>query len=104
MQPSLKEYLSGKKFILHTHHIVLGHFSRVRLFATSWTVARQALSTGFSRQEYWSGLPHPPPEDLPDPDTELVARMSPALAGWFFTASVTWEAQSVSHSIVSESL
>ena len=37
-------------------------FSHVRLFATLWTVARQApLSMGFSRQEYWSGLPHPPP-------------------------------------------
>ena len=42
--------------------------SRVRLFVTLWTVARQApLSTGFSRQEYWSGLPFPSPGDLPDP-------------------------------------
>ena len=42
--------------------------SRVRLFATSWTVAHQApLSMGFSRQEYWSGLLCPPPGDLPDP-------------------------------------
>ena len=42
--------------------------SRVRLFATSWTVAYQAPpSMGFSRQEYWSGLPFPSPEDLPDP-------------------------------------
>ena len=47
---------------------VLSHFSCVRLFVTLWTVARQApLSMGFSRQEYWSGLPCPPPEDLPDP-------------------------------------
>ena len=45
--------------------------SHVRLFATSWTVAHQApLSMGFSRQEYWSGLPSPPPGDLPDPGTE----------------------------------
>ena len=45
--------------------------SRVRLFVTLWTVARQApLSMGFSRQEYWSGLPFPPPGDLPDPETE----------------------------------
>ena len=45
--------------------------SRVRLFATTWTVARQApLSMGFSRQEYWSGLPFPSPEDLPDPGIE----------------------------------
>ena len=42
--------------------------SRVRLFATLWAVAYQALpSMGFSRQEYWSGLPFPSPGDLPDP-------------------------------------
>ena len=51
--------------------------SRVRLFATPWTVAYQApLSMGFSRQEYWSGLPFPSPGDLPDPRTEP---RSPAL-------------------------
>ena len=46
-------------------------FSRVRLFETPWTVAYQApLSMGFSRQEYWSGLPFPSPGDLPDPGME----------------------------------
>ena len=51
--------------------------SRVQLFATPWTVAHQApLSIGFSRQEYWSGLPFPSPEDIPDPGIEL---RSPAL-------------------------
>ena len=45
--------------------------SRVRLFATLWTVAFQALpSMGFSRQEHWSGLPFPSPGDLPDPGIE----------------------------------
>ena len=45
--------------------------SRVRLFATLWTVAHQApLSMGFSRQEYWSGLPLPSPGDLSDPGIE----------------------------------
>ena len=45
--------------------------SRVRLFATPWTVAYEALpSMGFSRQDYWSGLPCPPPGDLPDPGIE----------------------------------
>ena len=45
--------------------------SRVRLFATPWTVAYQApLSMGFSRQEYWSGLPFPSPGDLPNPGIE----------------------------------
>jgi len=45
--------------------------SRVQLFATPWTVAHQAPpSVGFSRQEYWSGLPFPSPGDLPDPGIE----------------------------------
>ena len=47
-------------------------FSCVRLFATPWTVAYQALlSVGFSRQECWSGLPFPSPEDIPDPELNL---------------------------------
>ena len=47
------------------------HFSRVRLLATPWTVVHQApLSMGFSRQEDWSGLPCPPPGDLPDSGIE----------------------------------
>ena len=51
--------------------------SRVRLFATPWTVAYQAsLSMGFSRQKYWSGLPFPSPGDLPNPGIEP---RSPAL-------------------------
>ena len=49
-------------------------FSRcdhVQLSVTLWTVAHQVpLSIGFSRQEYWSGLPFPSPEDLPDPGIE----------------------------------
>ena len=47
---------------------------------------------GYSRQEYWSGLPCPLPEDLPDPETEPVSPMSPALAGEFFSTGATWEA------------
>ena len=54
--------------------------------ATPWTVARQApLSTGFSRQEYWSRMSFPSPEDLSDPGIEPVSLVSPALAGGFFT-------------------
>ena len=50
------------------HAYVLSQFSQVRLFAIAWTVFCQALlSMGFSRQEYWSGLPCPPPGDLSDP-------------------------------------
>ena len=45
---------------------------------------------GFSRQENWRGLPCPPPGDLPDPETEPTSLTSPALAGRFFTTSVTW--------------
>ena len=55
--------------------------SRVQLFVIRWTAARQApLSMEFSRQEYWNGLPFPPPGDLPDPGIELTSPASPALA------------------------
>ena len=60
--------------------------SHVQLFATPWTIACQApLSMGFSRQEYWSGLPFPAPGDLPNPGIEPTSPVSPALAGRFFT-------------------
>ena len=60
--------------------------SHVQLFATLRTVARQApLSMGFSRQEYWSGLPFPPPGDLPEPRTELTSSVFSALADGFST-------------------
>ena len=59
---------------------VLSHFSRVWIFATPWTIALQApLSMGFSRKEYWSGMPCPPAGDHPDPGIEPVSPMSPAL-------------------------
>ena len=71
----------------------LSPFSRVQLFVTLRTAALQVpLSMGFSRQEYWSGLPCPPPENLPDPGMEPTSLQSPALAGRFFTTSATWEA------------
>ena len=55
-------------------------------FATSWTVAHQApLFMGFLGQEYSSGLPFPPPENLPDLEIEPASPASPALAGKFFT-------------------
>ena len=61
-------------------------------FATPWAVACQApLSTEFSRGEYWSGLPCPPPGDLLNPGIEPGSLTSPALAGGFFTISTTWE-------------
>ena len=59
---------------------MLSPFSHVQHFASLWTVAHQApLSMGFSRQEYWSGFPCPPPGDLPDPGIELMSPESPAL-------------------------
>ena len=62
------------------HVRVLNHFSHVLLFATLWTVARQApLSMGFSRQNYWSGFLCHPPGDLPDPGIEPMSLISLAL-------------------------
>ena len=64
----------------------LGH---VQLFVIPWSVASQApLSMGFFRQEYWSRLSFPPPEDLPDPEIEPVFLVSLALAGGFFTTEL----------------
>ena len=66
--------------VLVWHACTLSH---IQCFVTPWTVVRQApLSMGFSRQEYWSGLPFPSPGDCPDPG---VKPASPALAGGFFT-------------------
>ena len=60
--------------------------SHVRLLATPWAVARQPpLSMGVPRQEYWSGLPFPSPEDLLDPGIEPASLANPALAGRVFT-------------------
>ena len=60
--------------------------------ATPWTVARQApLSMEFSRHEYWSGLPFPPPGDLPHPGIWPKSLEFPALAGRFFTTSANCE-------------
>ena len=61
---------------------------------TLWTIASQTpLSMGFSRQEYWSGLPCSPPGHLPNPEIEPTSLTSPALTGRFLTTSTTWEAQ-----------
>ena len=64
--------------------------SRVRLFVTPWTIAHQAPPfTGFSSQEYWSGLPFPSPGDLPDPGMEPG---SPALQADALRSEPEWEA------------
>ena len=73
----------------------LSRCSRVQLFGTPWIAAHWApLAMGFSRQEYWSGLPFPPPGDLPNPGMEPASLESPTLAGRFFATSATWEALS----------
>ena len=74
------------------HECVLSHFSCVRLFVTPWTVAHQTpLFLGFSRQEYWSEWPCPPPGDLPDSGIKPTSLMSPALADGFYITRATWE-------------
>ena len=72
--------------LMHTlRACLLSSFSPVQLCATLWSAACQAhLSTGFSRQEYWSGIPCPPPGDPPDPVIKLASLTSSALAGRFF--------------------
>ena len=76
------------------HKWARAKLSQSCLSATLWTTACQApLSMGFSRQEYWSGLPCPPPGALPNPGIEPASAASPAVAGGFFTVSAAWEAQ-----------
>ena len=75
------------------HVCMLSCFSHVQLVATQLAAARQApLSMGLSKQEYWSGLPCPPPGDRPNSGIETETLMSPALASRFFTTSATREA------------
>ena len=71
------------------HACMLSRLSRVQLFPTPWTVAHQApRPMDFSKQEYWSELPFPPPGDLPKPG--ILPTSLPALADGFFTTSATW--------------
>ena len=86
VEPLVPILLKGQQFYSHTHthtYIIImlyalnlynaQSWSHVQLFATPSTVACQApLSLGFSRQEYWSGLPCPPLEDLPDPGIKRI--------------------------------
>ena len=69
---------------------MLNHFSHIQLFATPWPVAFQdPLSMGFSRQEYWSGLPFSPLGHLPNPGIEPESLTSSALAGGLFITSTS---------------
>ena len=73
-------------------HAACTQFSCVRLCDSLDCSPQAPLSTGFSRQGYCSGLPCPPPGDLPDPGIRSASPTSPALAGGFFTTSASWEA------------
>ena len=81
-------YLFFVAFLFHSgkadlHVCLLSRFSHIQLFESLWAADRQApLSVGFYRQEYWGGLPCPPPGDLPDPGTEPVSLTLP-LGGIF---------------------
>ena len=73
-------------------HCVLSCFSHVQLFVTPWIAACQAPQfVGFSRQQYWSGLPCPPSGDLTAPEIKPASLGSPELAGRFFTTTTIWE-------------
>ena len=82
----------GHLFTIMCVHVSIQSLSPVHLFVTPWTVAHEApLPMRFLKQEYWSGLPFPPPGHLPDPGIEPASLASPALAGGFFTTSATWK-------------
>ena len=83
---------NGENLDIYVYQVTSVVFDSV----TPWTVACQApLSMGFSRQEYQSGLPCPPPGDLPDPGIKPASLLSPDLAGGFFTTRATWKAPSI---------
>ena len=71
---------------------MLSCFSRVWLCEIPWTAALQVpLSMGFSRQEYWSGLPFPSPGDLPNSGIKPASFTSPTLTDRFFSTRSTWK-------------
>ena len=79
--PTLNVYMHAK--LLH---------SCLTLCSSMDHSSQASLSTGFSRQEYWSRMSCPPPGDLRDPGIKNTFLMSPSFAGRFFTTNITWEA------------
>ena len=78
-------------------HYVCVHAKLLQLCLTlcdpmDYIACQVPLSMEFSRQEYWSEFPCPPPEDCPNPGIKTASLMSPALAGRLFTTSTTWQA------------
>ena len=83
-------------FRIYVCTCVLSRFSHVQLFEIPWTIAHQApLSKESSRQEYWSGLPCPPPGDLPHRRIKPAFLRSSELTGRFFTICATREAHTL---------
>ena len=96
----LRPHKTYSQWISSIYYLQL--LSPVQLFETLWTVDHQdPLSIGFSRQEYWSGLPFPTPEDLPDPRIRLMSRVS--CIGRFLYLRATWEATSIHYYIINYS-
>jgi len=83
-----------KRFEVHFFFLdILSRFSHVQLFATLWTVAHQApLSMGFSRQEYWGGLPFPSLGDPPHPGIKPMSPRVSCIGRWVLYHCATWEA------------
>ena len=95
--------LKGLAVLQFPRACMLSRFSRVHLFVTPWTVAHQApLSMGFSRQEYWRGLPFPPPGNIPNPGFEPVCTFSISCTGRQVPASTPWEALQFSWHLFTE--
>ena len=91
---SFRPVQSCSKATYKSSMCVCTHANSLQLCPTlcNWTVACQApLSMGFSRQECWSGLPCPPPGDLPNTGIKPPSFLSPALAVGFFTTRTAWE-------------
>ena len=103
LQARILEWVAMPSLIYIT--CMSSHFSHVRLYATLGTVACPApLSLGFSRQEYWSGLPCSPPGDLAHPGIELVPFSISCIGRGFSTTSTTWEAPYIAYSSLSQLL
>ena len=92
-----------KKILAH-YSKSAGMCAKALLLCLTLCRLQASLSMGFSRQEYWSGLPCPPSGDLPDPGIEPSSLTYPALAGRLFTTNATWEAPIVRVPAVSMTL
>ena len=85
-------FFMAERYPIVYMQLLLSRFSHVWLFVTPWMIAHQApLSIGFSRQDHWSGLPFPPPGDLPPKDQTHISYVS-WVASRFLTTSAIWEA------------